>query len=59
MTFEAVLWSVSGLCRRNIPSTPCPKLRIRDAFSKIGGYLFAGPYNKDCNILGSILGSPI
>ena len=22
------------------------------------GYLFGGPYNKDCSVLGSILGSP-
>ena len=31
-------------------------------FIKMGfpnkGYLFGGPYNKDCSILGSILGSP-
>ena len=28
-------------------------------FPKILGYVLGGPYNKDYNILGSILGSPI
>ena len=27
-------------------------------FPKIRGYPFKGPYNKDYNVLGSILGSP-
>ena len=27
--------------------------------SENSGYLFGGPYNKDYNILGSVLSSPI
>ena len=27
-------------------------------FPKIRGTILGGPYNKDCNILGSVLGSP-
>ena len=35
-----------------------PALESIWGFPKIGGYLFGDPHNKDCSILGSIVGSP-
>ena len=38
-------------------SKPCFEIVLHGSFPKLG-YHFGGPYNKDYNILGSILGSP-